>query len=160
MKVQIISFHCTLKNNLGHTIGSSFNRDVINQLEKESDPLAGLVAGLQNIKSGEKRQVAVSASQAYGLYDQDLVIEVPRKALRTDGLAPTFKTGSTVKWQTPEMESPREFRVVSSTPELITLDGNHPLAGQDLVFDIEVVSARDAKKEDLQVDIPSTQVLH
>lgn len=58
MKAQIVSFHCVLKDTFGKVLSSSFNQDVINQLEGapssvDDRRLRGLVAGIQNVRKGE-----------------------------------------------------------------------------------------------------------
>ncbi len=149
MKAQIVSFHCVLKDKLGQVISSSFNSEVINQLEKDGDFLRGLVAGLQDVKTGERRKIHVSADQAYGLYDPELVVEVPRRELqqgRQLGIGNEIVTRSTEDGHT------RVFRVVNTAVDYVVLDGNHPLAGQDLIFEIEVTAAREASAEDLVKD--------
>lgn len=146
MKAQIVSFHCVLKDKLGRVISSSFNNEVVNQAESETDMLQGLIAGLQDLTQGEKRRIFVPADQAYGAYDPKLVFEVPRRELvRGRHLA----IGNEVSTKSVSDGHTRVFRVISESPEHVVLDGNHPLAGLDLVFEIEVTSARDALEEDL-----------
>ena len=160
MKAQIVSFHCVLKNKLGQVLSSSFNQDVINQLESEGGRLKGLVDGLQNVTQGEKRQVAVSAGEAYGLYDPKLILEVPRAEL---ALGHRLVLGNEVARQASANHGEsRMFRVIRTSDLSVTLDGNHPLAGQDLIFDIEVVSARDAIEEDFEPPVlfQSDEYLH
>jgi FKBP-type peptidyl-prolyl cis-trans isomerase SlyD len=159
MKVQILSFHCVLKNRLGHFISSSFNQDVINQLEEGTGKLQALVAGLQDSKVGEKRQVKVSAVEAYGLYDPELVEEVRRSDL-TDG--DKLVVGSEVIRHSRDPGENEIYRVTHATQSSLTLDGNHPLAGQDLVFDIEIVTAREAMNEDFEMHAPlaKNNILH
>lgn len=145
MKVQILSFHCVLKNKLGQVISSSFNHDVINQSEKGSGSLPGLIAGLQDLKDGDKRQVELTAAQAYGFYDPNLVVEVYRHDLDN---GQHLVVGNEIIRFSPQQNEERTFRVTNANKTSVTLDGNHPLAGQDLVFDIEVVSAREAIETD------------
>lgn len=151
MKAQIISFYCVLKNNLGQIVSQSFNHDVINQLEEGSEILSGLVAGLQDVKPGEKRQVFVPADQAYGLYDEDLVVEVPRTELARGR---HLKTGNEIVTKSKEDGHVRTFRVIDSLNDTVVLDGNHPLAGQDLTFEVEIMAAREASEADLTEDEP------
>ena len=146
MKTQIVSFHCVLRDKLGQIISSTFNQEVINQLEEGSQTLRGLVAGLQDLKEGEKRKIYVSADQAYGLYDPGLVVEVPRKELIKGS---SLGVGNTILTRSTSDGHARVFRVVNTADDYVVLDGNHPLAGQDLVFDIEVTAAREAIEEDL-----------
>lgn len=153
MKVQIVSFHCVLKDKLGKTISSSFNQDVINQHEEGSETLRGLVAGLQNVTEGEKRKISVSADEAYGFYDPGLVVEVPRRELNR---GQSLGIGNEIVTQSTEDGHSRVFRVINTAADYVVLDGNHPLAGQDLVFEIEVTSAREAVAADL-VEEPEPQ---
>lgn len=147
MRAQIVSFHCVLKNNLGQVLGSSFNQDVINQSEKGCGNLEGLVAGLQNLRAGEKRLIQVPANRAYGLYDPDLVIELSRSEL---DLGDSLEVGKVCLRPAGPHGEIKVFRVICSRDSFVTLDGNHPLAGQDLIFDIEVISAREAIDEDFE----------
>ena len=154
MKVQIVSFKCILKNKLGEIVSSSVNYDVINQLEEGTKSLKGLVAGLQNVKAGEKRHIYVPADQAYGLYDPKLVVEVPRKQLlRGDQL----EVGSEIMTRSTEDGHLRTFRVINAAEDYVVLDGNHPLAGQDLTFEIEITAARNASDIDL-LEAPMTSL--
>ncbi len=166
MKAQIVSFHCVLKDQLGRVISSSFNRDVLTQVleaptnpnlrfpaevglshgtELSNEPLRGLVEGLQNLKKGEKRHILVKADRAYGFYDPELVLQVPRKRLPEGA---RLDVGFQVITQADDGEC-KIFRVIETQGESVTLDGNHPLAGQDLYFDVEAVAAREATDEEI-----------
>lgn len=165
MKAQIVSFHCVLKNKLGQVLGSSFNQDVINQLDEATSKhggqrLRGLVAGIQNVHQGEKRQFSVPAHEAYGPYDPDLLLNVRRSDLSQEE---SLEIGSEIMSLPTRTGEKRAFRVVSVTGDTVVLDGNHPFAGQDLIFDIEVISARDAEREDYEDDTtlaPTSYTLH
>lgn len=154
MKAQVVSFHCILKNKLGQVLSSTFNNEVITQPGVGNGQiLKGLVDGLQNIKKGERRLINVSAEQAYGFYDPGKVIhcrrdEVPRGS--------SLKIGDQVLMKSDDDGTRLSLRVASMDPEWVTLDGNHPLAGQDLVFEIEATQARDATLEEMPQDaVPS-----
>lgn len=151
MRAQIVSFHCVMKNQLGHVLSSSFNRDVINQQEGDNSRLEGLVAGLQNVTTGEKRQITVPANRAFGVYDPQLVIEVPRAELRSGD---SLVVGSEI-FKRPQAQGVQNvYRVIHSKADSVILDGNHLYAGQDLIFEIEVVSVREAIEEDYQESLP------
>lgn len=157
MKTQIVSFHCVLKNKLGQVLSSSFNKDVINQLAKspaaESEQkLRGLVAGIQNVRKGEKREISVPASEAYGLYDPKLVLKISRSDLLN---GKKLAVGSQIMTQSTPGNPSQVYRVIEATGNQLVLDGNHPLAGQDLVFEVEVVSVRKARREDFETPIAS-----
>jgi FKBP-type peptidyl-prolyl cis-trans isomerase SlyD len=152
MKAQIVSFHCVLKDKLGRTLGTSFNQDVINQLEvggaTETDPrLRGLVSRLQDVTLGERRNFTVLAEDAYGAYDPELVCKVPRKELSR---GKELQVGDEVMGRSSAEGRRRVYRVTKAAEDSVVLDANHPLAGQDLVFEIEIVAARDARREDFE----------
>jgi FKBP-type peptidyl-prolyl cis-trans isomerase SlyD len=145
MKAQIVSFHCTLKNRIGEVISSTLNQEVLTGIEGYSGMLAALIQGLNCIKEGEKRQIVVPADQAYGLYDPKLVIKISRKKLQ---LQHPVHTGHQIVIQDDSKKS-RVFYVTKVFNKSLELDGNHPLAGQDLIFDIEATSARDATAQEI-----------
>jgi FKBP-type peptidyl-prolyl cis-trans isomerase SlyD len=150
MKAQVVSFHCVLKDRLGRTLSSSFNQDVMNQPgtdpSSDQDPrLHGLAAGLQNVRRGERRRLAVPAQDAYGVYDPELVCEVPRTELSQ---GERLEVRSEVVGRIGPRGQRRVYRVIEAFQDSVVLDGNHPLAGQDLYFEIEIVAARDACHED------------
>jgi FKBP-type peptidyl-prolyl cis-trans isomerase SlyD len=152
MKAQIVSFKCVLKNRLGQVLSSSFNQDVINQIEKnDSDDatprLRGLVAGIQSVREGEKRQISVAAHEAYGPYDPDLVVNIPRSEIQRGH---SLVIGSEIVGRSGPNASTLIYRVTQIHGDMLVLDANHPLAGHDLIFDIEVISARDACTEDFE----------
>ena len=157
MRTQVISFNCILKNKVGTLISSTFNRDVLTAVDQDQTALlAGLAKGLQNLKKGEKRSIELSAEEAYGLYDPKKVVLFPRKSLpKTVKKHETVHVGGTSGVLRP-------YRVLELFPDYASLDGNHPLAGQDLVFEIEAIEARDAtpKEIDASTNRVGTQVLH
>lgn len=156
MNVQVISFNCLLKNKAGQFISSTFNRDVLNSAADESAMLMGLVKGLQNLKKGDKRTISLGATEAYGLYDPDKKILYPRKKLPREvqpGQSVTIVSKTGIH---------RSYILGQSYGDMVSLDGNHPLAGQDLVFEIEALDAREATRAEIDESMNSTsvQLLH
>jgi FKBP-type peptidyl-prolyl cis-trans isomerase SlyD len=140
MKAQIVSFHCVLKDKLGRVLGTSANFDVLTYDPNQVAQLKGLTEGLQDIQSGEKRKIFVPAEDAYGFYDLKRVVQVPLEDFNQPP-----KLGQTI--HVPDVATP--YRVTEIKNEIVTLDGNHPLAGQDLIFEVEAIDARPALAEDL-----------
>ena len=140
MRVQIVSFRCVLKNKLGQFISSSVNQEVVTTASHDDEDaiLPDLVEGLRGLKKGQKRKINVAAERAYGFYDPKLVVEVSRTEIPRGR---QLRAGDSVKGNFAG-EGRMAFRVVSATSAYVMLDGNHPLAGQDLVFDVEVTSSR------------------
>lgn len=153
---QVISFNCLLKNRAGKLISTTVNRDVLNMPEDQNALLPGLVKGMQNLKQGEKRSINVRAEEAYGLYDPRKVILFPRNLLPEN-----IRTGQTITI-VGKSGTPRTYQIAEFHKSMVSLDGNHPLAGQDLVFEIETLAAREATKEEISnsVNVVSEQLLH
>lgn len=142
---QIVSFNCTLKNKAGKVLSTTYNYDVLTALENSELILSGLAAGLQNLKTGEKRSISVPAEKAYGLYDPKKVFFFPRKRFPQD----TLLTCGTPVVIVSKTGKARTYRVAQVHGDMVSLDANHPLAGQDLIFEIETLSARDATDEEI-----------
>ncbi len=144
MSIQVISFKCVLKNKLGTVISSTFNRDVLTAGENDQTVmLSGLTKGLKNLIKGEKRSISLSAEEAYGLYDPKKVVFFPRNKLPN-----STKKGELINIVT-KSGLQRSYRVLELHSDFASLDGNHPLAGQDLVFEIEALDARDATSAEI-----------
>jgi FKBP-type peptidyl-prolyl cis-trans isomerase SlyD len=153
MGIQIISFHCTLKNRLGKVISSTFNQDVITQPSGSEDMLSGLAEGLKDLRKGESRKICLRADQAYGFYDPSKVITRRRDEIPNgDRLRLDDQVGI-------RAETYIVYRVVEAGNDQLVLDGNHPLAGQDLVFEIETVDAREATAEEISDCVVETTLL-
>ncbi|MBN8542268.1 MAG: FKBP-type peptidyl-prolyl cis-trans isomerase [Deltaproteobacteria bacterium] len=136
MNGQIVSFHCVLKDRLGRVISSSFNQNVSTQ-DSPNGQLRGFSRGMQDLKVGECRKIFVGAEEAYGFYDPSKIVELSREELPEQlRLGDVIMVGANNK-------EPQSHRVVGVTGELVTLDANHPLAGQDLIFEIEAVEVRE-----------------
>ena len=143
---RVVSFHYTLKNNKGEVLDSSSGSEPLSYLEGSGQIIPGLEEQLALLSVGDKRTVSVEASRAYGAHEAELVMEVPRSRLpKTEGL----EVGDQFAGRGPDGEAGAVFTVVSMTEESVTLDGNHPLAGQDLTFEIEITAMRAATKDEL-----------
>lgn len=157
MRTQVITFNCLLKNKAGKFISSTFNREVLTLIEDDQSALLyGLAKGLQNLKKGEKRTISLSAKEAYGFYDPNKVILYPRRKL-----PPNLRAGESITIVN-KAGIPRSYKVIQFHDDMVSLDGNHPLAGQDLIFEIEALEARDATLKEIEdsLNIVSKQLLH
>lgn len=144
MNAQIISFRCILRSRTGQLISSSINRDVLTDLPGAAVPLPGLARALRNLKKGERRRVLLSAKEAYGFYDPAKVILIPRRLLPKGRL----QIGQPVTVVSKTGQA-RSYRILQLFKDMAQLDGNHPLAGQDLSFDIEALDVREATPEEV-----------
>ncbi len=145
MSIRVVSFHYTVTDTSGKKIDSSQGKAPLTVLEGSGQIIPGLENGLKSLKTGDKKKIAVAAADAYGMREESLTVTMKRGDLPTQdvNVGDRFRGG--------EGEHARVFTVTEITEAgEVTLDGNHALAGQDLVFDIEIVSARAATEEELQ----------
>jgi peptidylprolyl isomerase len=141
-KVVKIHYKGTLSN--GSVFDSSEGKEPLEFLFGGGQVIPGLEAGVKGMKVGDKKQVAVKAAEAYGEYDQTAVQEVPMESFPQDM---KLETGMELVAQT--AMGPIPVRIGEIRDKSVMVDFNHPLAGKDLTFDIEVVSIRNATKEEL-----------
>lgn len=155
MSVQVISFNYILKNRTGQVISTTYNRDVLNSAT-DSVALRGLSKGLQNLKTGERRSISLAAEEAYGLYDPKKIILFPKNKLPQ---RPSIGAMVSIRTKSGRTDVYKILQVMDS---FVSLDGNHPLAGQDLTFEIEAISVRTASPEEIVDSKASlhTQILH
>lgn len=98
--------------------------------------IPGFEKAVGEMAVGETRTVTIIADEAYGPRYDELVETVPR-ALMPEGIE--LSEGLALQGQSPDGH-PMRYTVVSFTEEQVTLDGNHPLAGRDLVFELELLT--------------------
>lgn len=95
--------------------------------------IPGFEKGLLGMKEGDKKVVEIPSEEAYGSTREDLVVEVPK-----DRVPETVSEGQMLQTMTPQ--GPMNVIVKEVKEEVVIIDGNHPLAGKDLIFDLELVS--------------------
>lgn len=143
MSARVVSIHYTLTDDAGAILDSSRGANPLQYLEGAGNIIPGLEAEIAQLKTGDKKKVTVPAKEAYGEKRPDLVLQVPKTQFPADvnlKIGDRFKAG-------PDDHSP--VFVVLAIGDEITLDGNHPLAGKILHFDVEVTEARAATQEEL-----------
>ncbi len=141
---KVVSFHYTLKDAKGTQLESSFGDEPMSYLEGVGQIIPGLEEQMEGLKKGDKKSIAVKAADAYGEFEQELIVEVPRAQLP--------KKDVVVGDQFHADSGNGHVQVVTVTKvtdDTVTVDGNHPLAGQDLNFDVEVMDVREATKDEL-----------
>lgn len=120
----------------GSTFDSSQGRDPLQFEVGSGQIISGLDEAMPGMAVGEKKVVEVACADAYGPINPAMRQEVPREGIPADI---PLEPGTQLQMQTPEGQV-LPVTVVESTEASVTLDANHPLAGQDLTFDIELVS--------------------
>lgn len=130
-----VSIHYTGTLEDGTTFDSSQGRDPLTFQMGEGQIIPGLEAALSGMSVGESKTVTIPSDQAYGEHNPQAVQQVPRDAV-PDHIP--LDLGTQLQVQTQDGRA-MPVVVTDVTPEQVTLDANHPLAGKDLTFDVEVV---------------------
>lgn len=146
MKNRVVSFHYTLRDEDGHMLDSSRETEPMTYVEGKRQIIRGLEEQLRTLKNGEKKQIKVEAGRGYGDYDDSLVLEIPREHFP---VGEVIEIGDQFRLTMPGAE-PKIYTVTGMSEQKVNVDGNHPLAGLDLFFDIEVTEIRDATPKDLE----------
>lgn len=140
----VASFHYTLTDSSGKVLDSSDGQEPLSYLHGASNIIPGLEEALLGKTVGDKLQVAVPAAQAYGVHNQELIQELPSSMF--SGIE-QIEVGMEF-----HAETEHGLQVVTVTKvegDQITIDGNHPLAGVDLNFDVEITEVRPATEEEI-----------
>ena len=141
---RVVSFHYTLRDPSGRVLDSSAGGDALTYLEGAGQIIDGLDEQLRDVAAGVKARVQVPAVKAYGERDPGPVPRVKRGMLPIEG---NLSVGD--QFQTDTDRFAPVVTVAAIEGDDVLLDANHPLAGVDLTFDVEIVSARAASAEEL-----------
>jgi FKBP-type peptidyl-prolyl cis-trans isomerase SlyD len=141
----VASFHYTLTNDAGEVIDSSAGREPLAYLHGSGNIVPGLEREMLGRAAGDSFQVDVAPQDGYGNYIDELVQIVPRKAF--DGVA-ELAVGMQFQAQTGQGSIPVVITEIDGDD--VTVDGNHPLAGETLHFAVEIVEVRDASEEEIR----------
>jgi len=142
-KNKVVVFDYRLTDEQGALIEESQNTGPFAYIHGTNSIIPGLEAALEGKQSGEALTVSVEPSKAYGERDDALVAVVPRDRFESDHV----EVG--MRFQTETPHGMRVFIVTEVNDAEVTVDGNHPLAGQALTFDVNIVEVRDATAEEL-----------
>lgn len=140
----VVTLHYTLKDDAGTVLDSSSPHEPLAYLHGHGNLIPGLEKEIEGKNAGDTLTVTVPPAEGYGEYDERLVESVPRRTLR--GIK-DIKPGMHLHAQTEQ--GPRTVTVTKVVGDMVTLDGNHPLAGKSLHFDVRVENVRAATEEEL-----------
>jgi FKBP-type peptidyl-prolyl cis-trans isomerase SlyD len=141
---RVIAFNYVLKNAQGELLDASEPNQPLPFLEGRQQIIPALEEVIVKMVEGDKQNVSLAAKDAYGEFRQDMIMEVPKEELAH------LKIDVGAHLQLQLQSQTRVVKVSKISDTHVTLDGNHPLAGVDLVFDIEVVLVRQATAEEMQ----------
>ena len=139
----VASFHYTLTDASGRVIDSSAGGEPLSYLHGVGNIVPGLEKELTGRSVGDSIKVVVSPEEGYGMPNPMLVQIVPREAFQG---VDTLEVGMAFQAQTPQ--GPMSVAITGINGDEVTVDGNHPLAGQTLHFAVDITDVREASVEE------------
>ena len=143
-KDMVVSIHYTLTDNDGNQLDSSQGQEPLVYLQGHQNIIPGLEDQLEGKTTGDKLTATIAPADAYGEVNAELVQEVPRNQFQDPD---TLQVG--MQFQVGTEAGPMLLAITALTDDTVTVDGNHPLAGVTLNFDVEVVEVRAASDEEI-----------
>jgi len=139
----VVSIHYTVRDEDGVQLDSSEGREPLVYLHGANNIIPGLESALEGRQVGEQLQVSVTPEEAYGEHHDHLVESVPVQAFGEQPL----EVGMRFEAQTER--GPLSVVITHIDGDHVTVDGNHPLAGKPLSFDVTIAEIRDASAEEV-----------
>ena len=140
----VVQFHYTLKNDQGETLETSSGGDPMAYLHGHNNIIKGLESAMEGHRAGDQFTVTVAPEDGYGERREGMEQRVPVKHMMG---ARRWKKGMAGWIKTDQGE--RQFTVLKVGKFMANVDFNHPLAGQTLTFDVDVVDVREATQEEI-----------
>ncbi len=141
---KVVSIHYKLTNDDGQVIQESSGGEPLSYLHGSGNIIPGLESALSGKSEGDKLNVSVEPEQGYGARNDALIQELPRNVF--EGVE-DIQEG--MQFQAQSDQGAQVITVTKVDGDNITVDANHPLAGQKLNFEVEVDSVRDATEEEI-----------
>ena len=142
---KVVSIHYKLTNDAGDILDSSEGQEPLAYLHGLGNIIPGLENALSGRALGDKFSVTVAPADGYGERDNEMVQSVPKSAFQgVDQILPGMQ------FQAQSPDGMQLVTVVEVDGDEVILDGNHPMAGITLTFDVEVTEIRDATTEELE----------
>ncbi len=134
-----VKVHYTGKYEDGSVFDSSLEREPMEFVIGEGQTIVGFEEAAVGMAPGDTKSVTLGPDKAFGDHEEERVQEVPRSHLPDDL---ELEVGTVLDVSSPDGEN-FNVRVMKLDEETVTLDANHPLAGETLSFDLEMVEVED-----------------
>lgn len=144
-KDKIVTFHYTLKNAAGEQMETSREKQPMSYLHGSNNIIAGLEKAMEGHAVNDEFSVTVEPEEAYGVRNENNVQRVPLKRLKGIG---KISVGQVLNLQTNKGQV--QVTVLKVGRFNVDVDGNHPLAGKQLTFEVEITDIREASQEELE----------
>jgi FKBP-type peptidyl-prolyl cis-trans isomerase SlyD len=142
---RVVTIHYTLKDDGGAVLDSSAGGEPLAYIQGHGNLVVGLEKALEGKQAGVSLTVSLAPAEGYGTRDESLIQRVPKRSLQGSG---SIKKG--MQFQARTDDGMRLFTVTAVIGDMVTLDGNHPLADKTLHFDVQIVGVREATAEELE----------
>jgi FKBP-type peptidyl-prolyl cis-trans isomerase SlyD len=143
-KDRVVTIEYSLKDDGGNLIDSSEGSEPLVYLHGNGNLIPGLEKELAGKNAGDKLSCVIAAADAYGERDDSLVFKVAKSEF--DGA--DVEIG--MQFEAQGEEGAQVVTVIAVEGDEVTIDANHPLAGENLHFDVKVVEVREATKEEIE----------
>lgn len=143
-KDKVVSIEYTLRDDNGEILDSSEGHEPLAYLHGNGNIVPGLESQLEGKSENAALKVAVAPVDGYGEFNPGDIIEVPREQFQD---VKDLEIGMQFTASGPEGH--RILTVTKVEEKMVTVDGNHPLAGKTLHFDVKIVGIRDASADEL-----------
>ncbi|MEL6605650.1 MAG: peptidylprolyl isomerase [Cyanobacteria bacterium J06614_10] len=130
-----VRVHYTGTLNNGQVFDSSKGRAPLEFTLGTGMVIPGFEAAIDGLAQGDTIKTTIPVDQAYGPYNKEMVAEIEKQNIPADF---ELETGQRLQMQVPGGEA-MSVTITDIQGDMVTLDGNHPLAGQDLTFELELV---------------------
>lgn len=144
-KDKVVAFHYTLKNAEGEQMETSRDKAPMTYLHGANNIISGLEKAMEGHAVKDEFSVTVEPEEAYGVRNENNVQRLPLKRLKGVG---KVSVGQVLNLQTQKGQV--QVTVLKVGRFNVDVDGNHPLAGEQLTFDVEITDIRDASEEELE----------
>ena len=142
---KVVFIHYTLTNVAGELLDKSRDDEPLGYIHGAGNIIPGLEDALAGLTAGDECKVEVAPEQGYGVRDETLVQDVPQGAFEgVENIEPGMR------FQAESEQGTRIIEVMAVDGDVVTVDGNHPLAGETLSFKVKVEGVRDASTEELE----------
>lgn len=145
-KDMVVSIKYRLTNNAGEVLDEADSKDPFSYLHGHQQVIPGMEQGLEGLKKGDTKKLTITPEDGYGEVNDQLKLTLKRDVFPKD-----FPVEEGMQFQADLGEGRKSVFTITEVHETeVKVDGNHPLAGETLNFDIEVLEVRKATKEELE----------
>jgi FKBP-type peptidyl-prolyl cis-trans isomerase SlpA len=142
----LILMHYSIALNNGSIIESSFDNEPIEISMGKGDITEGMELALFGLKEGETQTLTLTPEQGFGLRDEGNIHDMPRSDFPADL---PLETGLSYSFESPQGDD-IPGTVIDVKNDMVTVDFNHPLAGQEIIFHVNILGVNNSHAETMQ----------